>query len=105
VQRNVLLCSDRMAEDNHLPSPSSVCIPINRNVRLPNCIQTLLVCHKRAVNVEAPVSEPLPLPIVLPPLTVAAPGQRFAPTGLKLQQLGLVSWNLDRVNQKVISDM
>jgi hypothetical protein len=54
-----------------------------------------------AVNVEAPVSAPLPLPIVLPPLTVAAPGQRSAPTGLKVQQLGLASWNLDRANQRV----
>lgn len=51
------------------------------------------------------MSEPLPLPIVLPPLTVAAPGQHFAPTGLKLQQLGLASWNLDRVNQRVNSGL
>jgi hypothetical protein len=61
----------------------------------------LNLVHTCAVNVEAPVSSPLPLPIVLPPLTVAAPGQRYAPTGLKVQQLGLASWNLDRINQQV----
>jgi len=53
------------------------------------------------VEVVAPTSMPLPLPIVLPPLTVAAGGQRSAPTGLKVEQLGLATWNLDRIDQRV----
>lgn len=54
-----------------------------------------------AVEVMAPTNMPLPLPIVLPPLTVAAGGQRTAPTGLKVEQLGLATWNLDRIDQRV----
>jgi hypothetical protein len=68
-----------------LPSfmPSSVCSLTGRHGGPPHLHAD--VCVKSAVNVEAPVSEPLPLPIVLPPLTVAAPGQRYAPTGLKVE--------------------
>lgn len=61
----------------------------------------LNLCWHATVAVEAPVSSPLPLPIVLPLLTVAAPGEQTAPTGMKVQQLGLASWNLDRIDQRV----
>lgn len=49
-----------------------------------------------AVEVKAPESQPLPLPIILPPLTAVQAGQQEAPVGAKIQQLGLPSWNLDR---------
>lgn len=49
-----------------------------------------------AVEVKALESQPLPLPIVLPPLTAVQAGQQVAPAGAKIQQLGLPSWNLDR---------
>ena len=74
----------RSAEHNCLPLSTVISVHSN-NPQCTNLHEHPKVCVQPAVNVEAPVSEPLPLPIVLPPLTVAAPGQRYAPTGLKVQ--------------------
>ena len=53
-----------------------------------------------AVGVKTPKLQPLPLPILLPPLTAVQAGQQVSPAAAKIQQLGLPSWNLDRCPPK-----
>ena len=79
----------------------SYCCKLNGH-SLPMSVTNWLTLHAlrtvhQEVSVVASQSDPLPLPIYLPPLTAAAPGELVAPPGLKMQQLGLASWNLDRL--------